>query len=61
MCVHACYENVFALKLHVEGVQVRSDVRQKIILTKKGGDLLMHVAHTGQHIAHRLSQRTSQK
>ena len=37
------------------------DVRQKIILTKKRGDLLLHVAHTGHHMAHRLSQRTSQK
>ena len=27
MCVRVCYENVFALQLHVEGVQVRSDVR----------------------------------
>ena len=26
--VDMCYENVFALQLHVEGVQVRSDVRQ---------------------------------
>ena len=37
------------------------DVRQKIILTKKRGDLLLHVTHTGQHMAHRLSQRTSQR
>ena len=49
MCVHVCYDNVFALQLHVEGVQVHSDVRQKIILTKKAGDLLLQVAHMGQH------------
>ena len=30
MCVHVCYDNVFVLQLHVEGVQVHSDVRQKI-------------------------------
>ena len=29
VCVHVCYENVFALQLHVESVQVRSDVHQQ--------------------------------
>ena len=29
VCVHVCYENVFALQLQVEGVQVRCDVRQQ--------------------------------
>ena len=29
-CVRAClFENVFALQLHVDGVHVRSDVRQQ--------------------------------
>ena len=58
MCVHVCYENVFALQLHVDGVQVRSDVRQKgqasepsrvEELTNKDCDLLVQVTHTGQH------------
>ena len=30
VCVHVCYENVFALQLHVECAQVRSDVRQQV-------------------------------
>ena len=36
MCVRVCYENVFASV-------------GKILLTKKGGALLLQVAHTGQH------------
>ena len=27
--MHVCYDNVFALQLHVEGVQVRNNVRQQ--------------------------------
>ena len=64
--VHVCHENFFTLQLHVEGIQVCSDIREqgqasepsrvgevisvgKVLLTEEGGDLLLQVAHTGQH------------
>ena len=62
--MHVCHENFFALQLHVEGVQVCSDVHEQgqasepsrvgevismgKVLTEEGGDLLLQVAHMGQ-------------
>ena len=43
MCVHVCYDNVFAQH------GLASEPSRVEEITKKGGDLLLHVTHTGQH------------
>ena len=56
MCLHACYENVFALQLHVEGVQVRSDVRQQClelaVIQVKEEDGVNDLHHNRHDVAH---------